>query len=111
MTMTQNLDIDFATLSFEDLAAVNGGLTREQFVNGGGHVGEIATLAGGAAAGAYLGGPGGAALGTAGAEALNRTGAPRSAGEWTAGKVWDGAAAVGQGAQNLWNNARGALGF
>lgn len=109
--MTRNLEIDFTTLSFDDLAAVQGGITREQFVNGGGHAGEIATLAGGAAAGAWLGGPGGAAVGTAGAEILNRTGAPRSAGEWTAGKVWDAGAAVGQGAQNLWNGARGALGF
>jgi hypothetical protein len=109
--MSQNLALDFNTISLDDLAAIQGGLTREQFVNGGGHVGEIATLAGGAAAGAYLGGPGGAALGTAGAEALNRTGAPRSAGEWAAGHVWDAGAAVGRGAQNAWNGARSAFGY
>lgn len=104
--MSQNLALDFNTISLDDLATIQGGLTREQFVNGGGHAGEVATLAAGAAGGTYLGGPGGAALGTVGAEVLNRTGAPRAAGEWAAGKVWDAGAAIGRGAQNAWNSAR-----
>jgi hypothetical protein len=99
------------TLSLDDLASVNGGLTRDQFVQGGRHAGEIGTLAAGAAGGAWMGGPGGAALGTAAAEAANRTGVPADLGGRAAGAVWDAGAAVGQGAQNLWNRGRQALGF
>lgn len=103
--------LSFQTLSIHDLDTVNGGLTREQFVQGGRHAGEIGTLAAGAAGGAWMGGPGGAALGTGLAEAANRTGVPANLGGRAAGAVWDAGAAVGQGAQNLWNRGRQALGY
>jgi len=107
MTSTAEL----TTISFEALSTVQGGVDRQSFVNFGGQAAEVGVLAAGAAGGTYLGGPAGAAAGTAGAEILNRTGAPKSAGEWAGGAVYDAGAAVGRGVSNAWNGTRRALGF
>ncbi len=102
---------ELTTLSLDNLALVQGGVTRQDFQNVGGQAAEVGVLAAGAAGGTYLGGPVGAAVGTAGAEILNRTGAPKSAGEWAGGKVWDAGAAVGRGVSNAYTGARKAAGF
>jgi len=102
---------ELTTISFDNLALVQGGVSRQDFVNVGGQAAEVGVLAGGAALGTALGGPGGAAVGTVGAEVLNRTGVSKSAGEWAGGAVYDAGVAVGQGAQNVWNAGRRAVGF
>lgn len=111
MTTAFVLELEFPTLSNDVLASVQGGITRDQAVSFGGQAAEVGALAGGAAIGTALGGPGGAAAGVVGAEVLNRTGASSAVGGWVGGKVYDGAAAVGRGAQSAWNAGKGMLGY
>ena len=105
------MNTELTTISFDNLALVQGGVSRQDFQNFGGQAAEVGVLAGGAAAGTALGGPGGAAVGVVGAEVLNRTGVSKAAGEWAGGAVYDAGAAVGRGAANAWNGARKAVGF
>ena len=81
------LDLDFPTISTENLDAVTGGVTREQAQNFGGQVAEVGAVAGGAAGGFALGGPGGAAAGAAAGEIANRTGASSAVGRAVGGAV------------------------
>jgi len=110
MTHALAFDLEFPTISDAQLADIAGGITREQAVNFGGQAAEVGALAGGAALGA-LGGPGAAAAGVVGAEVLNRTGVSSAVGGYVGGAVYDGAAAVGRGAQSAWDAGRRALGF
>jgi hypothetical protein len=102
---------ELTSISLDNLALVQGGVTRQDFQNFGGQAAEVGVVAGGAAVGTALGGPGGAAVGAVGAEVLNRTGVSKAAGEYVGGKVYDAGAAVGRGVSNAYNGARSALGY
>ena len=106
----------FVSIETANLDLVSGGqgpglISREGYGNIGRHGAEIATLAGGAAAGTAMGGPGGAAAGVVGAEVANRSGVTGRIGQAVGQGLWDAGSALGEGAYNGYSWAKGKLGF